>query len=144
VYSTLSFEIEVGRRRLHGPKPGDVFTTSKFPERQLMCLDNCVRLCPDGKRECSVLGLTHTGKRLVSPPTGVTVQGARVQFSCFDGITPEMVNEALKAHYLWIAQHLARAPLQVPPPETADVGRCHGSQVQCRPPSPKHLTNALI
>jgi hypothetical protein len=131
LYSTTSFDTEVGGRRQPGPKPGDVFTSSKHPGQQLMCIDNCIRVCLAWKRECSVLGLTNNGKLLVATPTGVTVQGTRAQFSCFDGITPEKVDEALKAHYLWISKHLSKAP----PPTTADVARGRSAQV----PSSTHL-----
>jgi hypothetical protein len=139
VYSTVSFETEVGDQRRRGPAPGDVFTSSKYPGQPLLCIDNCVRVRLDGKRDCSVVGLTDTGKLLVSTPTGVNVLGTRAHFSCFGGITSKMVNATLESHYLWITQHLSKAA----PPETADVEQCHSAQVPPHLPSPQHPTNCI-
>lgn len=131
VYSVDSFETTVGGHPRTGPRPGDVFTSSKSRE-QLICIDNSFRICTDGKREYTVIALTNKGELQLSPPSRVTVQGTRADLDSFQAITPAMVTQKLERHYQRVLEHLSQTPL----PKTADAVRPRSSAQVPPHPSP--------
>ena len=131
IYSTDAFEIQLSDHscRRRGPCPGDVYTTTKHPAQNLLCIDNSIRLSPSGKRECSVLGITSAGRLLLSPPTTATVVGTRQQFPCFGHITPEHVTVSLQEHCSQAEKHLLRTMR----PPAADAVEHPNAQVPLYP-----------